>query len=1062
MPLSWTYRLHTTESYAFVLAQDVMSMGTNEVVKRYAGLNTLADLQKNCKELLNVYEVCRNEKIRVYFDVDKKRSDNDDECQILRETLKTLKGFMNSFGIYVKKKEFKILSACTEEKLSFHLILPHICFQNESTRKIFREHVRVCGSSLVDPAPYTRNCLFRCPLSSKLKKNNTLRPVNLNNLPLSDFVFDDYLLHTDEVFIHELNLRPTVACTPPSVSHVPANITPENVTQLIRQHGDETSVFYSMKSTPVCSFYFKTRDTRKCLSGSGCTHSRNNFFVYVGPDNVLIYKCLSPKCDQLQRILGTGDTIPAVQPIQYTTSSVRSVVYNERYCRAFDLPLVGGLQVIKSEMSTGKTYRVRELLEKNPDARTLIVCFRCELGHYMLNYLNASQMQFILYSNVQGTLQQSKLICQVNSLHRIYDVSYDFLILDEVESILAQFNGVCATKKRMCWLVLEKLIRDTKHVFALDAAIDERARQVLRSIRPHDWVSITNEYQTRSNLQMKETNMISWINEMFESINSNQAIAITSTNAKWLVALQKLIMLQWPSKKVLLIWSESTSEQKREFHSQLSEVDVFMYSATLQAGISIDILHFQRLFVYATSHGPTPGALHQMLARIRTLISKEIYITFDNTTLNTDLDEWTYDDMVRHVTTSIRVALDSRLMNDVGAVITGFAKDWSRVYADTPFFIGTVHNILESFNGERHYRKIFMRQALQKGYIISSLRHTWADNINEEARSMLKCARTELKNQKAEFYESILNAECDVDPQEFTENIKEKRQALENASNDASHAQTCKSVAEAEIDVLRNRVHENPSLRESLDSKIVELQHLENSSKIADKHAIQCEVQLRTAEKQVDSVLQKSILAKFYAIPASEITRKFLKQCEPSSSRDAYFRLCLTVPKDNKLTSQSIQNRITEVMHHEGANLTSSGIMYAIDHMQKFTNGIKLALCHQMLHDIGFEHIFDKSKRSINYDYAHKSLHCNVASISQALELKSTVTIENEKTLVQFCNMILRKCYKASIKKCPKRDQVSDSVLYKLHLFAFPDVRFVPSCSEFVSADMLARAKLRA
>ena len=64
MPLSWTYRLHTTESYAFVLAQDVMSMGTNEIVKRYAGLNTLADLQKNCKELLNVYEVCRNEKIR--------------------------------------------------------------------------------------------------------------------------------------------------------------------------------------------------------------------------------------------------------------------------------------------------------------------------------------------------------------------------------------------------------------------------------------------------------------------------------------------------------------------------------------------------------------------------------------------------------------------------------------------------------------------------------------------------------------------------------------------------------------------------------------------------------------------------------------------------------------------------------------------------------------------------------------------------------------------------------------------------------------------------------------
>jgi len=1017
------------------------------------------ELQKQCKDLSNVYEVCRDERIRVYFDVDQKRNENGNDKQVLADTLQILKTFMQTFGINIKKKDFKILTACTAEKLSFHILLPSACFTNETSRKIFREHVRICGSSLVDPAPYTRNCLFRCPLSSKLKKNNALIPINRFMEKITNFTFNDYMLHTDEAFEHEIDLKPsTTLSASVSSSSGSSCVTSDKVTEMIRQHGDMTSTYYSMKTDPVLSFYYKTHGTRTCLSGSGCTHSRNNFFVYVGPDDVLIYKCLSPKCDRIQRILGTCN----VQPIQHTTSVVQSIVYNERYCRAFDLPLVGALQVIKSEMSTGKTYRVRELLEKNPDARTLIICFRCELGQYMLNYLNSSSMNFVLYSTVQGQLQQPKLICQVNSLHRIFDVSYDFLILDEVESILAQFNGVCATKKRMCWLVLEKLIRDTKHVFALDAAIDECAKQVLQSIRPHDWVSITNEYQTRSNLQMKETNMPAWIEEMFESITNGHAIGITSTNAKWLVALQKIIMMQWPEKKVLLIWSESTSEQKREFHNQLSEVDVFMYSATLQAGISIDILHFQRLFVYATSHGLTPGALHQMLAQIRTLIANEIYITFDNTTLNTDLDEWSYNDMVKHVTTSIRVSLDSWLMNDVGAVITGFAKDWSRVYADTPFFIGTVHNILESFNGERHYRKIFMQQAIQKGYIISALHHTWGDNINEQAQSMLKCARTELKNQKTEFYESILNAESDVDLQDFTEHIKEKRQALENASSDASHAQSVTALLQSEITTLQATAQDNTDVQSKLSAKVEALQSAQITSKHADSYALECEVNLRSAEKKVDATLQKSILAKFYAIEPSDITRKFLKQCEPAASRDAYFRLCLTVPRNGQLTSQSIQDRITEVMHHEGANLTSSGIMYAIDHMQKFTNGIKLALCHQMLHDIGFEHIFDKNKRYIKYEHAQNLLHSNVSSISQALELKTAASISDEKSLIHFCNQILRKCYKAQIKKCLKKDQVNSKVLYRIHLFSFPDVRFVPSCSEFVSADMLACAKLRA
>ena len=103
------------------------------------------------------------------------------------------------------------------------------------------------------------------------------------------------------------------------------------------------------------------------------------------------------------------------------------------------------------------------------------------------------------------------------------------------------------------------------------------------------------------------------------------------------------------------------------------------------------------------------------------------------------------------------MALDSRFSTDMGAVISGFAKDWSRVYSCTPFFVCTVHNILQSFNGTRHFRKLFIRQALNKGYDVKSMTDCW--DIDEQATHLLKMTRNEMKLQKEEHYTTIANAD---------------------------------------------------------------------------------------------------------------------------------------------------------------------------------------------------------------------------------------------------------------------------------------------------------------
>ena len=116
-----------------------------------------------------------------------------------------------------------------------------------------------------------------------------------------------------------------------------------------------------------------------CLSGSGRVHVSNNFTVYCGRDGTLVYRCFSEHCRAHQRVLGS------VTPERRTGDA--AIEYCSARCRQYTMYPDGRLQIVKSEMGTGKTYQIRELIKAMPDARVLIVCFRVELGEYMCRYL---------------------------------------------------------------------------------------------------------------------------------------------------------------------------------------------------------------------------------------------------------------------------------------------------------------------------------------------------------------------------------------------------------------------------------------------------------------------------------------------------------------------------------------------------------------------------------------------------------------------------------------------------------------------------------------------------
>jgi hypothetical protein len=191
--IRWSGKLDGAQGN-YIIAQDYEVH--NATLKRYRSLSTFDELVDAVQTNDFLYEVMLDEKVRVYFDIDCTCDESVDAGQVLRNACSIIKQIMSKHGFTVKRKQMRFLSACTNSKVSFHVIIPHVAFKDTSTRKQFGRSLRSETGSNIDPAPYSRNGLFRCPLSSKLGKKNRLFPVSKDNIKLESYNIEEYLVHS--------------------------------------------------------------------------------------------------------------------------------------------------------------------------------------------------------------------------------------------------------------------------------------------------------------------------------------------------------------------------------------------------------------------------------------------------------------------------------------------------------------------------------------------------------------------------------------------------------------------------------------------------------------------------------------------------------------------------------------------------------------------------------------------------------------------------------------------------------------------------------------------------
>lgn len=148
------------------------------------------------------------------------------------------------------------------------------------------------------------------------------------------------------------------------------------------------------------------------------------------------------------------------------------------------LPIVSTLGV-KSQMSTGKTFRSIEACKEspwNPHSKTILVV---SARQTFTSHITPELPGFVDYRDVkERQITNDRVVVQLQSIHRVKDRVFDLVLLDESESILMSASPNKTHKNYVETIqVFEKVIRTAKRVIALDAFLTDRTMDMLRTLR---------------------------------------------------------------------------------------------------------------------------------------------------------------------------------------------------------------------------------------------------------------------------------------------------------------------------------------------------------------------------------------------------------------------------------------------------------------------------------------------------------------------------------------------------------------------------------------------------
>ena len=320
------------------------------------------------------------------------------------------------------------------------------------------------------------------------------------------------------------------------------------------------------------------------------------------------------------------------------------------------------VMVLKSRWGTGKTHHIiNELIShyESNNIKVLMITESNALNSKLCEDYGFVSHQDDKYKNPNTLDRNNKVVCSIQSLHRLVNTDYDILVVDEIQSILNAYSSSSTFKNlphnlkayNMYDLLIQK-IKDSNKSLLCDADIQQNYIEALTEQLGKDNMEIVKNTQLAfSNYKIKiYTDYTDILNHLTKKIlHTDSKIAIASASRakidEYIVDINKLLIENKVEKKIIAVISsygvklysngiENTNNiDKQETLKNIdkfvidNDVDLLFYSPTIKTGISFNTKdYFDYTFAFGECNSIVFCEFLQMLFRVRNLRQKEILV----------------------------------------------------------------------------------------------------------------------------------------------------------------------------------------------------------------------------------------------------------------------------------------------------------------------------------------------------------------------------------------------------------------------------------------------------
>lgn len=370
--------------------------------------------------------------------------------------------------------------------------------------------------------------------------------------------------------------------------------------------------------------------------------------------------------------------------------------YNEPRMRPLEFGPNGGAKVVRSAMGTGKTHQnaelaiqamketlqlVNQLVAVDPTAsaaalkqatakrnvlkgklRIVVVVPRISLGVEYHRRMNARLAEvttdagFLFYRDEAGNIRNrddireaDRLVIQIDSVHHLQGLAFDYLVIDESEAVVDQL--ITSKQAAKSTAVLLRLVQTTKHVVAQDALADEATRRLFAYAKREGVEWIQNDYQPYAEREGKPQMQAhfhweegSVMKLLRESLANGKRIFVPCTSRttgqvikdaalkEWGLEDQDVVFIQGDDRLNGQDEKELKMDMLRDVNAAARDTRLFIITPSMTVGNSIDLtgaeaFHSVCAFVEPNSIGWRD--VLQQLARPRSLQENVIHIQLD-------------------------------------------------------------------------------------------------------------------------------------------------------------------------------------------------------------------------------------------------------------------------------------------------------------------------------------------------------------------------------------------------------------------------------------------------